>query len=176
MISLVLSAVLAAELQLPDVQLVVDAPDGWSVDADCGPVVPPDAKCRLDGGIGVCPRTTCPERLGALWVRSPAVLTSRDEERTDRLEADGGWVSLQPLKDGWIMTWGSDAERDVFPFKVSRKIEGRVIECTGEALTLAGQQVLIDLCKRLRPRPPQKFTPVSNGTGIDKDSRVRSPP
>lgn len=175
MIALVVSALLAAELHLADVQLALDAPEGWSLDRDCGPVVPPDAKCRVDGAIAACPKTTCPERVGVLWVRSPSVLTSRDEERTDRLEADGGWVSTQPLKDGWIMTWGSDAERDVFPFKVSRKIEGRVIECSGDALTLAGQQVMIDLCKRLRPLP-QKFTPVSNGAGIDKANRLRSPP
>jgi len=58
--ALVVAALLAAELHLPDVQLALDAPDGWSLDRDCGPVVPPDAKGRVEGAIVGCPRGAAP--------------------------------------------------------------------------------------------------------------------
>lgn len=151
MIGLLLVTLLAAELRHDELGVTIELPDGWTHDRDCGPFVPPEAKCRVDGGIGACaPRQLCPERLGVIWLRAPAVLTSRDEEKAELLEADGGWVTSMTLKDGWVLTWGSEQASDSFPFKVSRKIAGRVIECSGEAQTLIGQQRMIEACKSMK--------------------------
>ncbi|MFT3708938.1 MAG: hypothetical protein QM817_14915 [Archangium sp.] len=148
---------LSAEVRHPELGVTIELPDGWTHDKECGPFVPPDAKCRVDGGvIGACPKTLCPERVGVLWLRSPAVLTSREEEKAELLEADGGWVTSMTLKDGWILTWGSEEVSDSFPFKVSRKIDGRVIECSGEAQTVIGQQKMIEACKSVKPSSRKK--------------------
>jgi len=149
--ALVVSLALGAELVHPELKLAIDLPAGWKLDADCGPFVPPEPKCRVAGAIAACPKTQlCPERIGVLWLRAPAVLTPRDEEKAELLEADGGWVTSLTLKDGWVLTWGSETVNDSFPFKVSRKIDGRVIECSGEAQTLVGQQQLIEACRSVR--------------------------
>lgn len=157
MIAIVLLALLGAELKHEELGVTIEVPEGWTHDRDCGPFVPPTAQCRLDGGIGSCPKKElCPERVGVIWVRAPAVLTSREEEKAELLEVDGGWVTSMTLKDGWVMTWGSEHSADSFPFKVSRKIDGRVLECSGEAQTVIGQQKMIEACKSLKTAKKKK--------------------
>lgn len=157
MIAIVVLALLGAELRHEELGVTIELPEGWTHDRDCGPFVPPEAMCRLDGGIGPCPKKQlCPERVGVIWLRAPAVLSSREEEKAELLEADGGWVTSMTLKDGWVLTWGSEQSADSFPFKVSRKLDGRVLECSGEAQTVIGQQKMIEACKSLKAAKKKK--------------------
>lgn len=150
-------AVLGAELTHPELKLALDLPDGWRLDAGCGPFVPPEPRCRTGGKPGPCPATLCPERVGVLWLTAPAVLTTLEAEKAELLESDAGvYVTSQPLPDGWVLTWGGLQWSDVFPFKVSRKIGGRTVECSGEATSLAGLKELVDACKSVRAAKPQR--------------------
>lgn len=148
---LVLLSVAGAELTHAELGAAIELPEGWRADG-CGPFVPPVPECRSAGKLGPCPKTLCPERVGVLWLTSPAVLSTQEEEKAELLEGDGGavYVSSNTLADGWVLAWGGAAWSETFPFKVSRKIGARVIECAGEATTLAGQKQLIEACKSVR--------------------------
>jgi hypothetical protein len=147
----ILVTVLGAELTHAELKLTIDLPDGWRADS-CGPFVPPVAECRIAGKLGPCPATICPERVGVLWLTSPVVLSTMQDEKAELLSSDAGavFVSSSTLPDGWVLAWGGAAWSDTFPFKVSRKVGQRIIECSGEATTLAGQKQLIDACKSVR--------------------------
>jgi hypothetical protein len=148
---LVLISVFGAELTHAELKVTIELPDGWRADG-CGPFVPPVQECRIDGKLGACPATICPERVGVLWLTSPAVLSTKEDEKAELLSGDAGavYVSSSALPDGWVLAWGGAAWAETFPFKVSRKIGQRVIECSGEATTLAGQKQLIEACKSVR--------------------------
>ena len=148
---LVLMSVLGVELTHAELKLTIELPDGWRDDG-CGPFVPPVAACRVAGKLGPCPVSICPERVGVLWLTSPASLSTKEEEKAELLASDAGavFVSSTSLSDGWVLAWDGAAWNKTFPFKVSRKIGQRVIECAGEATTLAGQKQLIEACKSVR--------------------------
>ncbi|MDP2274980.1 MAG: hypothetical protein Q8K32_29830 [Archangium sp.] len=148
---IVLLSVVGAELTHAELKLTIDLPEGWKADA-CGPFVPPLAECRVDGKLSPCPATICPERVGVLWLTSPVSLESKEDVKAELLANDAGavFVNSSTLADGWVLAWGGAAWADTYPFKVSRKIGARVIECFGEATTLAGQKHLIDACKSVR--------------------------
>jgi hypothetical protein len=147
----ILVSVLGATFTHAELKVTIELPDGWSYDRQCGPFVPAEPTCRVEGKLVPCVKGFCPERVGVIWLTSPAVLVSRDEEKAELLESDAGtWVSSQVLPDGWVLTWGGAQWPETYPFKVSRKIGSRVIECGGEATTLAGQQVMVNACKTLR--------------------------
>ncbi len=148
---IVVLSVVGAELTHAELKLAIELPEGWKADA-CGPFVPPVAECRVGGKLGPCPTTLCPERVGVLWLTSPVSLSSKDEEKAELLASDAGavFVNSSTLPDGWVLAWGGAAWVDTYPFKVSRKIGARIIECSGEATTLAGQKQLIDACKSVR--------------------------
>jgi len=147
---LALLTVLGVEFTHAELGVRLELPAEWTFDRECGPFVPAAPRCRVDGKLAECPKSMCPERVGVLWVTAPTVLTSRDSEKAELLASDAGaaWVSSSQLPDGWVLTWGGSG--DTFPFKVSRKIGARVIECSGEGLTIAGQQAMIDACKSLK--------------------------
>lgn len=153
---MLLLALLGSLVTHPELNVSLALPDGWRFERDCGVFVSPTAQCRLGGKLGACdPKELCPARVGVLWVRAPAVLASIEGEKTELREGDGGaaWVSSQALTDGWVLTWGGEAWPDTFPFRVSRRLGARVIECSGEATTLAGQEEMITACKSLREAP-----------------------
>lgn len=146
-------AILGGLVTHPELGVSVELPDGWRFERDCGVFVSPSSQCRLEGKLAACPaKALCPARVGVLWLRAPAVLASVEEEKGELREGDGGasWVTSQPLADGWVLTWGGTSWPDTFPFRVSRRLGARVIECAGEATTLAGQEQMIAACKSLR--------------------------
>ncbi|MFZ5439156.1 MAG: hypothetical protein ACOZQL_04065 [Myxococcota bacterium] len=150
-------ALLGGLMSHPDLGLALELPEGWRLERDCGVFVSGAALCRQGDRLTACsPTAVCPERVGVLWVRAPAVLASLDDEKRELQERDDGgasWASSRALPDGWVLTWGGPRWPDSYPFKVSRRVGARVIECSGEATTLAGQEQMIAACKSLREVP-----------------------
>lgn len=147
---------LAADFTHPELKVSLTLPDGWTFDADCGPYVSPEARCRVDGKVTTCAAAICPERVGVLWLSAPVVLPNVDEEKAALLEDEKNisFVSTSSLLDGWVMTWAGPSWTDTLPFRVVRRVGAKVIECRGEATTIAGQLAMIDACRSLRsPRP-----------------------
>lgn len=173
MLTLLLISLLAADFTNTELKLVLTLPDGWTHDADCGPYVSPEARCRIDNKIVVCPATICPERVGVLWLSAPVILPSVDEEKADLLADDTrvSFVSTSSLADGWVMTWAGPSWADTLPFRVVRRIGTRVIECRGEATTMAGQLAMIDACKSVRS---PRLDPVPAPAAKDASARPRT--
>lgn len=164
---------LTADFTHSELKVDITLPDGWIYDVGCGPFVSPDARCRIDGKVSTCAATICPERVGVLWLSAPVILPNVDEEKSELLEDEKNisFVTTTSLLDGWVMTWAGPSWTDTLPFRVVRRIDQRVIECRGEATTIAGQLAMIEACKTIRsprldpaPAPPAKDASVPRRT------------